>query len=127
MPSRWAASSPGGYVGEHGQGFAGGQHALACNARSECLALNQLHGDKEKITARVFGFPEVEHAADIWVRYLARQLDLLAQASDHASLGGEVVSDGLDRDGFAEFAIEGAVDFAHAAAAQECDYSEACG
>jgi len=93
----------------------GGQAADAAEERAEILAIHKLHGD----VVEAFGLADVVHAADIGMRDLAGDADLIVETREDAFIAGCDFREKLEGDGLAEGEVCGAIDFAHAAAAEE--------
>ena len=95
-----------------------GQAADAPQQRGEVLAVDVLH--RQEVLA--VGFADVVHAADVRMRDLARRCALrCGAASDTPRSCGSDCRQKLQRDGLAEPEVIGAIDLAHAAAAEEAD------
>ena len=66
-------------------------------------------------------FANVIDAADLLMRHLTRNADLAMKASQCPAISQETIGKKLERDRLAQFEIVGAIDFAHAAFAQQAN------
>ena len=82
--------------------------------------------DRAAIAGREGVLPEIEDAADVRMRDLARELDLGAEALD-AAVVEQIGDEGLERDLLAERLVEGGVDLAHAAGGEKVEDAIAIG
>ena len=103
--------------------FVGRQAADAPQQRREILAVDVLHGEE----AAAVGVAEIVEAAHVLVRHLARDAQLAVELREARGVGGDAVGEELERDRLPEREIVGAVDLAHAAAAEERDQAVARG
>ena len=87
----------------------------------EVLALQVRHGD----VLHAVQFADVVHADDVLVRDLARQQEFLleppVEQPRRLRIGGEFLAHRLDRHGDAQLVVQGLVDRAHAARAEQLD------
>ena len=95
----------------------------AAQERGQILAVDVLHGEE----VPPLDLADVVDAADVGVRDAARVAHLGVEALDPGRLRGELRRQELQRDGLAELQVVGAVDLAHAAAADEADDAVALG
>ena len=100
-----------------------GQPADAAEQRGEVLAVHVLHADE----VAPLGLADVVDPADVRVRHLPRAAHLGAEALHEARVRGRRRRQELERDGNAEGQVVGAVDFAHAAAAEQANDAVAAG
>ena len=98
----------------------GRQAADAQQQRSEILAVDVLH--REEVLAPISdGLADVEHAADVRVRDLARDADLGQEPLVPDGIVGERARQEFQRDRRTELDVVGPVDLAHASAAEQAD------
>ena len=83
--------------------------------RREIFAVDVLHREKPAAV----GFAEVVQAADVLVRHLARDAQLVVELRQVHGVGGDGVGQEFQRDGLVERQVLGAVDLAHAASAEQ--------
>ena len=116
-----AAIVGGGEAGaELARGFDGliaGQAADAQEQRGEVLAIHVLHGDER----HALDFADVVDAADVGVGDQAGDADFAVEALQQALIARGFLGQEFERDGLAEREIGGAIDLAHAAAAEQPD------
>ena len=97
------------------------QRRLPLKQGSEIRSLDILHGEVE----RVVDLTEVVNTDDVWVRDLARELELALESRfEIAPLQcrrAGIDADQLQRDRGAERAIPGVIDLAHAAGSEQPD------
>jgi len=91
--------------------------------RREVLAVDVLHREKPPAV----GVAEIVEAADVLVRHLARDAQLVVELREPRRIGGGALGQELQRDRLIEREVVGAVDLAHAAAPQQADDAEAAG
>ena len=99
------------------------QPADAPQQRGEVLAVHVLH--REEVLA--VDLADVVDAADVGMRDLARDAHLGVEALEAVLLRSESPRQELQRDRLAELQVVGAVDLAHAAAAEQADDPVALG
>ena len=106
-----------------GSASASGQTAFPLNARLQRLAFEQFHGEKLNGRAGIVVesvHAEIEDAAHIGVGTdFSRGLNLALKAAHDGGAGGLVGADGFERDGFVDQPVVGAIDLAHASAAEQ--------
>ena len=92
---------------------------MFCGFRSRwtVFAVDVLHGDE----GHAFGLADVVDAADVGVGNLARDADLAVEAFEQAEIVGGLFGQEFEGDRLAEGEVGGAVNFTHAAAAQQSD------
>ena len=105
------------------EGFVGGQAADAAEQRGKVLAIHVFHG-KDVLP---LDFRQVVDPADVRVRHLARGADLVAEAGRGLGVVGEGFGQKLESHGLFQREVVGAVDFPHAALAQEGHDAKASG
>ena len=96
------------------EGLVGGKAADAAEQRGEILAVDELHGDVVEALVDA----DVVNAADVGVRDLAGDADFVEKTLEDGLGGADGFGQELERDGLAEDQVGGAVDLAHAAAAE---------
>ena len=104
-------------------GLGARQPADALQERRQVLAVHVLHGQVELAVHQA----DVVDAADVGVGDLARVPHLAPEALEHVRAVGERTAQELERHGLRELEVIGAVDVAHAAAAEEPDHAVAAG
>jgi hypothetical protein len=114
---------PGAELARHLVGLGPRQSADALQERREVFAVDILHR-QEELAAHL---ADVVDAADVGVRDLARVPHLAAEALEHVGPLGECSAEELERHRLRELEVVGAVDLAHAAAAEEPDHPVASG
>ena len=104
--------------------------ALSCGSRpialqqpGEILAVDVLHRQEDAAV----GLADVVDAADVAVRHLARDAHLVVELRERCGSLGDGRRQELQRDRLAEREVVGAVDLAHAAAADQADDAVALG
>ena len=122
-PFSWAAANPAQSLRAVSDGLVDGQAADAAEEGAEIFAIHELHGN----VMQAFGDADVVDAADVGVGDLARDADFVVEAGEGAIVGGGGFGEEFQGDGLAESEVGGAVDFAHAAAAQESGDAIAAG
>ena len=105
------------------EGLVARQPADAPHQRGEVLAVDELHREEQVIV----GLRHVVHAADRGVRDLARQPHLAVEPLETVRVGADPAGQELQRHGLVEAQVVGAVDLAHAAAADQADDAVAAG
>src|ERR1019366_1634408 len=85
------------------------------------FAIDVLHRD----VGRAFDLAEVVHSANVGMRDLAGGAHLAVEAFEQAGMVRRRRGQELQRDGLVELEIDGSVDLAHAAAAEESEYAVA--
>ena len=85
--------------------------------RRQILAIHILHGDER----HALGLADVVDAADIGMRDLAGDADFAVKALQQVLVLRGFLGQELQRHGLAQREVGGAIDFAHAAAAQQSD------
>ena len=95
----------------------------AAQQRRQILAVDVFHREE----AAAVGFAEVVEAADVLVRHLARRAQLVVELREVRRIAGDPFGQELQRDRLIERQIVGAIDFAHAAAAEQRDQPIAAG
>ena len=73
------------------------------------------------------GFADVVHAAHVRMGDLPREPNFLVEARQPVGAMGDLLRQELESDGLAELQVVGAIDLAHAAAAQQADDAVAAG
>ena len=99
------------------QGLVAGQPADAPQQRAEVLAIDVLHGEE----IQPFDFAEIVDAADVGVRHLARDADLVAESLERRLMVRDRLGQKFERHRLVERQVVGAVDLAHAALAEHGD------
>ena len=99
------------------QGLILGEPADAPQEAGEVFAVDVFHGDE----LLALEFADVEDAADVWMGDLAGEADLRAEAFEPFFVGGKEGGEELEGDGLVEGHVVGAIDLAHAAAAEQFD------
>ena len=99
------------------QGLVRGQTADAAHQRPEVFAIHVFHGQE----LHAVEFADVVNPADVGMGDLARDANLVAEALERARVPGGSLRKKLQRDRLAEFEVGGAIDFAHAAPAEQGD------
>ncbi len=99
------------------------QSANSAQQRREILAVDVFHG--EKVVAGAFA--DVIHAAHVWMRNLPGESNFLKEAREPVVAIGDVAWQELERNSLCKFQVLGAIDLAHAAAAQQADDPVAAG
>ena len=122
-PFSCAAANPAQSLRAVSDGLVDGQASDAAEQRAEIFAIHELHGN----VMQSFGDADVVDAADVGVGDLARDADFVVEAGEGAIVGGGGFGQEFQGDGLAEREVGGAVDFAHAAAAQESGDTIAAG
>ena len=123
LRSRWitprscAAVSPGAELARRLDGLVGGQPSDAQEQGSEVFAVHVLHGDER----HAFDFADVVDAADVGMRHQARHADFAVEALQQALIARRLFGQELQGDGLSQRQVGGAIDLAHAAAAQQAD------
>ena len=87
----------------------------AAQQRRQVLAVDVFHGEK----AAAVGVAQVVEAADVLVRHLAREAQLGVELGEARGVGGDAGGQELEGDRLLEREVFGAVDLAHAAAAEQ--------
>ena len=96
--------------------------ALPLHHGGQGFAVDQLHGEVKAIVVAA----DVEDAADVGVRHLARQFGLLAEALQRVFGGAQaVVANGLQGYRNAQLLVGGFVHFPHPAGADEAENTKA--
>ena len=95
----------------------GGETADAAEQEREVLAVHVLHREK----GVAFEFADVVDAADVGMGDLARQADFGVELGEARGVAVERFGEELERDRLAELQVVGAIDLAHAAAAEPAD------
>ena len=90
---------------------------------AEILAVHVLHRQE----AAAVGVAEVVEAADVLVRHLARDAQLVVKLREPAVVGGDAAGQELQGDRLIEREVVGAIHFAHAAASEQRDQAVAAG
>src|SRR6202034_1028398 len=99
------------YLSDQIDCLARGQPAETVQHRAQALAFDKLHRGVGNRTDAV----EFVDAADVLVRDLAGEQQLVLESLDHGLIGGDFRFQELERYPFARFAIAGFIDIAHAA------------
>ena len=99
------------------EGLVGGQPADAQQQRRQVFAVHVFHGDER----HAFDLADVVDAADVGVRDLARHAHLAVEALQQTRVRGRFRRQEFQRHRLAQHQIGGAIDLAHAAAAQQAD------
>ena len=94
-------------------GFVGGQASDAAQQAAQVFAIDVLHGNE----CRAFRFADVVHAANVGMRDLAGDADFAVEAFEQSRLLRRGFGQELQRHGLVELEVGGAIDLAHAAAA----------
>ena len=121
--SRWmtprscAAASPAQSLRAVSRALSDGQAADAREQRGEIFAVHVLHGDE----GHAFDLADIVNAADVGMGDQAGDADLAVEALEQARIARRLLGQELERDGLAEREVGGAIDLAHAAAAQQAD------
>jgi len=89
----------------------------ATQQRREILSIDELH--RQEVTATTLA--DVVHAANIWMRNLAREFDFLMEFGDPVDVAGEFVRQKLEGYRLPEFQVFRPIHFTHAAAADQAD------
>ena len=95
-------------------GFIDGKAANAAKQRSEVFAIHVLHGDERL----AFELAKIVHAADIGMRYLARDANFVMKTREHGRIAHGGFGEELEGNGLAKPDICGPVHLAHAPFAQ---------
>src|SRR4029079_1175394 len=93
------------------------EDAEAAEQRREILAVDILHGQE----AAAVGVAQVVEAADVLVGDLAGDAQLVVELGEARGVGGGPLGQELERNRLVEGEVVGAVDLAHAAAAEQRD------
>ena len=104
-----------GRLGREARGPDGVERPVVADDRAQRAAVHELH--REEALARVLA--ELVEPADARVRHAPRQLDLREEARPSVRRAEQPGADHLERDVLGERAVVGAIDGAHAAAAEE--------
>ena len=91
------------------------QSTDAPQQRRQFFALDEFH--RKKMAA--IDLADVVNAADILMRNLARHAHLAMKARERGGVTQQMIGEKLERDWLREFQIVGAIDFAHAALAEQ--------
>ena len=102
------------------------QPADAAQQRRQILAVHVLHREEVRRAVRRRS-TDVEDAADVRMRDAQRQADFVEEPLEPIRVALDVARQELQRDGLAELQVVGAVDLAHAAAAEQADHAIAAG
>ena len=94
--------------------------ALVALEYLQVLALQVLH---DHVRGAVFQLADVEHAANVGVRHLARHAHLVEQTFDVVGVGGELARQELQRHLLAELQVVSAIDLTHTATPKQGDDS----
>src|SRR5205085_5399894 len=94
-----------------------GQPPDAAQQRGEVFAIDVFHRQE----VQPLGLAYVEDAADVRVRHMARDADFAVKARQGRAVRRQAFGEQLQGDRLRELEVVGAVDFAHAAAAQQAD------
>ena len=97
--------------------------ADAAEQRGQILAVHVLHRQE----AAAVGVAEVVEPADVLVRHLARDAQLVVELRQAAIVGRDAAGQELQRDRLIERQVVGAIHFAHAAASEQGDEPIAAG
>ncbi len=110
--------------GEAGAELAGGFERLvageaadAGEQRSQVFAIHVFHGNE----GHAFHFADIEHAADVGVGNQAGDAYFAVEALKEAGVVRGFLGQELEGDGLGEHEVGGAIDFAHAAAAEQAE------
>jgi hypothetical protein len=95
----------------------------AAEQRREVLAVDVLHREK----AAAVGVAQVVQPADVLVRHLARDAQLVVKLREPAVVGRHALREELQGDRLIEREIVGAIHFTHAAASEQGDEAVASG
>jgi hypothetical protein len=97
--------------------------ADAAEQRAQILAVHILHGQE----AAAVGVAEVVEAADVLVRHLSRDAQLVVELCETAVVRSDALVQELQRDRLIEGEVVGSIDLAHAAASEQGDQTIASG
>ena len=106
---------PGADLARHIDGFIRGQAADAAQQAGEVFAIYELHRD----VVLPIHLANVVNPANVGMRHLARYANFVVEAGKSAVVAGCGFRKKLERYGLAQREVGGAIDFAHAASAQE--------
>jgi hypothetical protein len=98
-------------------GLVFGQPAESLEHRRQLFTLHVLHRDE----VQALGLADVVNAADVAVRYLARDPHLAVEARERGAVERELLGQKLQGHGLFELEVVGAVNLAHPAAAEQSD------
>ena len=116
-PRSWAAASPAQSLRAVSRALSAGRRPMRVSRRGEVFAVHVLHGDER----HALDFADIVHAADVGMRHQARHAHFAVEAFQQALVARGLLGQEFQGDGLAEREIGGAIDFAHAAAAQQRD------
>ena len=108
---------PGAKFARRLQGLIGGQPADARQQRGQVFAVHVFHGNER----HALDLADVVDAADIGVGDLARHAHLAVESLQQPLVLGGFFGQEFQRHRLAQHQVGGAIDFAHAAAAQQAD------
>ena len=117
MPRSCAAASPAQSLRAVSMALSAGSRPMRGEQRGEVFAIHVLHGDER----HAFDLADVVNAADVGVGDLAGDADFAMEAFEQALIARGLFGQEFQRDGLAEREVGGAIDFAHAAAAEQGD------
>ncbi len=116
-PRSWAAERPAQSLAGDLQALVVGQSADAAEEGGEIFAVDVFHGDE----LLALEFADVEDAADVGMGDLAGEADFVVEAVEPGLVLAEEGGEKFEGDRLVEREIVGAVDLAHAAAAEKFD------
>ena len=116
-PRSWAAARPAHSLRAVSSALSAGSRPMRVQQRRQVLAVHVFHGDER----HALDLADVVNAADVGMRDLARHAHLAVEAFEQPLVLGGLLGQEFQRHRLAERQVGGAIDLAHAAAAQQSD------